>query len=143
MPTTTISLREYASANDRNRLATLERAAAEGYTICSYQSPTEDALEGLTPSEANEIAREDASLVYLAREASDITDADIAKLGRESAEHGDVLMAAICERALGGDEESIRRFDLDNRERAKAVLMTQADARAKCERAIVEARGQQ
>jgi len=43
-------------------------AAALGVTLCKYADPIENAREGLTVEEATEIAREDASLIWLAIE---------------------------------------------------------------------------
>lgn len=42
-------------------------AAADGWTICSYGSPVDDAREGLSPQEAASIATEDPALVYFTR----------------------------------------------------------------------------
>lgn len=42
-----------------------EAAIAQGWTLCMYNSPVEDAREGLTVEEAVAIAREDAGLLYL------------------------------------------------------------------------------
>lgn len=50
--------------------AAIERAATEGLTPCAYESPTESAREGLSVSEAAEIAGEDPGLIYLAADPS-------------------------------------------------------------------------
>lgn len=57
---------DYAHASETVRTAA-ERAAAEGLTLGKYADSTEDAREGLTADEAVEIAREDASLLYVLR----------------------------------------------------------------------------
>lgn len=46
-------------------------AAARGLTLHKYADPTEGAREGLTITEALEIAREDPSLIYLDTEEED------------------------------------------------------------------------
>lgn len=48
---------------DESCAAAIARAVREGRRLCSYESPTEEAREGLTASEAGKIASEDPSLV--------------------------------------------------------------------------------
>lgn len=48
-----------------------------------------------------------------------------------AAEHGDILMAAICARALG---LSYDHMDLTTRERARVDALTTEDAQAICDR---------
>ncbi len=43
----------------------LARAQHLGYAICSYSSPVDEAVEGLSVAQAMEIAREDAGLIYI------------------------------------------------------------------------------
>jgi hypothetical protein len=45
--------------------AQIETAASAGLNLCKYADPTEPAREGLTLNEALEVAREDASLIYV------------------------------------------------------------------------------
>jgi hypothetical protein len=49
--------------------AQIETAAAEGRTLNKHADPIEPARERLSLSEALEIAREDASLIYLGPDA--------------------------------------------------------------------------
>ena len=44
----------------------IEYADANGLTLNKYEDPTEEARTGLTVTEANKIAREDASLIWIA-----------------------------------------------------------------------------
>lgn len=44
----------------------IEYAREHGLTLNKYADPTEDARQGLTADEAEEIAREDPSLIYIA-----------------------------------------------------------------------------
>jgi hypothetical protein len=46
-------------------LNAIDYAEAHGLTLNKYADPTEDAREGLSVSEAREVAREDASLIYV------------------------------------------------------------------------------
>lgn len=48
----------------------LEAAVSDGWTICHYNTPIEDAREGISVDDALEIAAQDAGLVYLTRPAS-------------------------------------------------------------------------
>lgn len=66
------------------------------------------------------------------------TPARIRKLSNAAAEHGDLEMVAICERALG-HEPTERVFDLVA---AEFATMSQAEALAKCERALSDADAQ-
>jgi len=50
-------------------LAAIEHAAHHGLPLNKYADPTEDAREGLMVDEAKEIAREDASLIWIDIEA--------------------------------------------------------------------------
>jgi len=54
-------------------------AAALGVTLCKYADPIENARAGVTVAEATEIAREDASLIWLELEADDAPDFDDAE----------------------------------------------------------------
>lgn len=45
----------------------IEYAERNGLTLNKYADPTEDAREGLTVDEARGIAREDSSLIWIAR----------------------------------------------------------------------------
>lgn len=45
--------------------AAIAHAIAHGLRLNKYEDPTEAAREGLTPAEAREVAREDATLIYL------------------------------------------------------------------------------
>lgn len=45
----------------------LTAATKDGWVLCHYNTPIEPARSGLTVEEAEAIAREDASLVYLTR----------------------------------------------------------------------------
>lgn len=57
----TVSLPTLLSAHGRRALAD---AHAQGWTLCSYASPVDDARDGLTVEQAAEIAAEDAGLIY-------------------------------------------------------------------------------
>lgn len=46
-------------------------AEAHGLTLSSYNDPTEDARNGLTPEEARRIASEDPNLIYLDVDGAD------------------------------------------------------------------------
>jgi hypothetical protein len=59
--------------------AAIEIAEAADILLSKYADPIEDAREGLTVSEAREVASEDPGLVYLDASAADIVDAAIAK----------------------------------------------------------------
>lgn len=48
-----------------NGMDAIEYAEQHGLRLNKHADPTEDAREGLTVDEAREIAREDASLIYL------------------------------------------------------------------------------
>lgn len=52
--------------NDTTHRA-LTAAAADGWMLCKYADPTEDAREGLTVEEAVAVVAEDPSLIYLTR----------------------------------------------------------------------------
>jgi len=67
----------------------------------------------------------------------DATDERIETLGMESAEHGDLLLSAICAKALGTDYSE---YALTRSERALVDAMTAATARAECEYVIRAAR---
>lgn len=67
-----------------------------------------------------------------------VTNEQIARLGVEAAEHGDIHMSAICAKAIGEDYSA---HALTPAERAKVDAMTAAAARAECERVIRDARG--
>lgn len=43
----------------------VEYARANAKLLSKYNDPIEDARDGLTPSEAEEICREDPSLIYI------------------------------------------------------------------------------
>ena len=45
----------------------IEYAERQGLTLSKYTDPTEEARHGLTPDEAEEVAREDAGLIYIDR----------------------------------------------------------------------------
>jgi len=60
-------------------------AAALGVTLCKYADPIENARAGVTVEEATEIARDDASLVWLEVADADLPDFDDAEtFGREA-----------------------------------------------------------
>ena len=44
----------------------IDYAEANGLTLNKYEDPTEEAHTGLTVDQANKIAREDASLIWIA-----------------------------------------------------------------------------
>ena len=68
-----------------------------------------------------------------------ITDAQINRLADESAEGGDLLQLAICERAL--DTFEARRWTnrLDTAQRARVRRMSVRAARAECARVMAAA----
>jgi hypothetical protein len=80
--------------------AAIRYARELGLTLSKYADPTEGARDGLSPDEAEQIAREDASLIWV---AVDVTDDQLVALRREAIEAGDDAMAALCNSALRGD----------------------------------------
>lgn len=84
---TMIDLTEFARP-DESCAAAIARAVSEGRRLCSYESPTEEAREGLTAAEAEKIAAEDPGLVRV--EADRARDARLAsELTREGQAQGE------------------------------------------------------
>lgn len=52
----------------------IEYARANGLTLEKYTDPVEEARSGLTPDEAEEIAKEDPSLIYIIVSPKDAED---------------------------------------------------------------------
>jgi hypothetical protein len=53
------------STNTIKGLRAIDYAEAHGLTLCKYADPAEGARSGLSVEEAREVAREDASLIWL------------------------------------------------------------------------------
>ena len=61
-PTTDINNRKPSTLTGKEAI---DHARAHGSTLSKYNDPIEGARTGLTPDEAEDVAREDASLIYL------------------------------------------------------------------------------
>jgi len=70
--------------------------------------------------------------------ADNITDSQIRNLRKEAHEHGDLLMATICVRALRDDLEDAE----PGTEAAEARELTVEQARAECARVCADAEAQ-
>jgi len=111
--------------------AALACARNHGVTINAYASPVEEAAEDIGLDRACEIAREDARLLYV-----DVSDSMIEALYGEAGQAGDILQAAICQRALGAAD--LGDYPLSAEERARVALMTVKAARRECA-SVIEA----
>lgn len=80
--------------------AAIAYARREGVSLAKRTDPTEGARDGLSVEEAEAIAAEDPSLVWLEVEP---TDEQIAALESEAGTVGDLEMVEVCRRALDGD----------------------------------------
>jgi len=67
-----------------------------------------------------------------------IADAQIESLQNAAGQAGDNVMAAICERALGGE---ITDYAISDADRARVEAMSVEAARAECAAVIVDAAG--
>lgn len=64
----TISLAKFSDLSDSSSIRdAIASAIMDGYTLNNYASPVDDAGRNISAERAEEIAREDISLVYLAR----------------------------------------------------------------------------
>lgn len=70
-----------------------------------------------------------------------VTNKQIQALRTAAAQSDDIVGAAICQQALYGDGSGYETYDLTDAERAKVDAMTQAQARAWCERVLAGAQG--
>lgn len=109
-----IAIAQYAAAADLSINGAIQHAHDHDATICSYADPTAVAREGLTVDEAQAIAREDCSLVYVVCTGIEI---DVAA----DPDEDDCLAAAAREWAserdgLQGWDLSPRWTDEDTRE---------------------------
>jgi hypothetical protein len=127
--------------------AAITLAETFGLTLNKYADPTDGARDGLTAEEAREIAREDASLIWL--DDADIAEAisleQIRTLRAEATQAGDDMQLLVCERALETDVWSIDDWTggghrLTEVQWAQLATMTDTQARAICARAILAAR---
>lgn len=83
-------------------------AEAHGLAVAKANDPTEDAREGVSVDDAREIARQDASLIYVEVPWNTVRQ-HIAGLREEAAAAGDEDQVEICDDALAGDEDEIAR----------------------------------
>jgi hypothetical protein len=130
MPTATaarkILIAKYAEVVDRSIASAIVHAHETDGLICSYADPTAPAREGLTVEEAQDIAREDCSLVYVVTRGIEIeVPAD--------PDEDDCLAAAAREFAsersgLGGWDLSPRWTDDDTRETVTLTIPAAAIA---------------
>lgn len=90
--------------------AAIRHAATHGLSLGKHTDPVEEAREGLTIEEAQSVAKEDPSLVYVDtpyETAETITDRQISDLRDEAGAAGDSAAVKICESALDGDDDAI------------------------------------
>lgn len=81
----------------------IAHARLTGCTLSKSADPTEDDRDGLTVEEAEEIAREDPSLISV---EVDLTDDEIRSARTEAGAHGDTDMVKTCNLALDGDDHA-------------------------------------
>lgn len=113
-----------------------------GAVLCKYADPTDDAREGLSIEEADEICKVHPSLIYAlsASTTTAVTTSQITALRGEAYEHGDHDMALICELALAPHETA-------NADGADLIgpdgkVWTRSQAREACAEVIAEAQAQ-
>ena len=85
--------------------AAIAHAEAHDLTLSKHADPTEDARDGLTVSEARDVASEDPSLIWC-EVGPELTTEQIRALETEAGGAGDSEQVEICRRALSGDHDA-------------------------------------
>lgn len=122
--------------------AALALADMLGMPLRKHADPIEGALDNVTIALGRDIARQDASLLWLHGDdvAEALDDENIMLLRQQAAEAGDMDQVALCDRALYGtaDEPGTILALV-----APGHLTTsQVEARVECARVLAEARSQ-